>query len=315
MSAAGPPQGANHAPCGGRAAAKPQAWGGPASVDAAGGDLVVQAPHVLREDLEILRLMTGSRGVEPLSRAQCDAYRLHAPDALAGVGEACAAAGYDYAVVPNVRALSRLRLVALDMDSTLITIECIDEIAALQGIGDDVAQITAAAMRGEIDFRESLLRRVRLLAGLPASALARVYDERLRLSPGAERLFDALRAIGAKTLLVSGGFTFFTERLRARLDIDYTLSNVLDVADGRLTGRLCGDIVDAGAKAARFAALARELRGDAGLTVAIGDGANDLPMLAQADVSVAYRAKPIVRAHATHAIDHCGLDAALNLFS
>jgi phosphoserine phosphatase len=296
-----------------RAAGEDRAATTPRAV--ADADLVIQGPHVLREDLEVLLLLTKAQGIEPSERAGCAAYRLHAPTECDGVAEACEAAGYDYAVVPQARALDRVRLVAMDMDSTLITIECVDEIAALQGIGAEVAAITAAAMRGEIDFRESLTRRVALLAGLPETALERVYEERLRLSPGAERLIDALRAIGAKTLLVSGGFRFFTERLRARLAIDYTLSNVLDVADGRLTGRLRGDIVDAGAKAARFAELARELRGDAGLTVAIGDGANDLPMLAQADVSVAYRAKPIVRAQATHAIDHCGLDAVLNLFS
>jgi len=280
----------------------------------AGFDLVVQAPLVLREDLEILRLMTGARGVEPIARAACDAYRLHEPDDTAGVAEACVGAGYDFAFVPHARAFERVRLVAMDMDSTLITIECIDEIAALRGIGDDVAAITAAAMRGEIDFRESLARRVALLEGLPVAALARVYDERLRLSPGAERLFETLRSIGAKTLLASGGFTFFTERLMTRLDIDFTLSNVLDVEDGRLTGRIRGDIVDAESKAACFRQLARQHAGD-GVSVAIGDGANDLPMLAAADVSVAYRAKPRVREQAMHAIDHCGLDAVLNLFS
>ncbi|MGE5171460.1 MAG: phosphoserine phosphatase SerB [Rudaea sp.] len=281
----------------------------------ADADLVIQGPQVLREDLEILLLLTKAQGVEPIERAGCEAYRLRAPVECEGVAQACQAAGYDFALVPRPRALARVRLVAMDMDSTLITIECVDEIAALAGIGTEVAAITASAMRGEIDFRESLARRVALLGGFPETALERVYDERLRLSPGAERLFDALRAIGAKTLLVSGGFTFFTERLRARLGIDYTLSNVLDVADGRLTGRLRGDVVDAAAKAARFAELARELRGPDGLAIAIGDGANDVPMLAQADVSVAYRAKPVVRAQATHAIDHCGLDAVLNLFS
>jgi phosphoserine phosphatase len=280
-----------------------------------GADLVVQGPHVLREDLEILQLMTGAIGIEPILHAQCDAYRLHEPDAIAGVEEACGAAGYDWAIVPKERSLARVRLVAMDMDSTLITIECIDEIAALRGIGDDVAAITAAAMRGEIDFRASLERRVGLLAGLPVADLARVYDERLQLSSGAQRLLDTCRRIGVKTLLVSGGFTFFTERLQSRLALDHSLANVLEIVDGRLTGRMLGDIVDANAKAARFAELADRYRGDDGIAVAIGDGANDLPMLARADVSVAYRAKPRVRAQAMHAIDHCGLDAVLNLFS
>jgi len=259
--------------------------------------------------------MTGAAGIEPLSRAQCDAYRLHEPADHAGVAEACAAAGYDWGLVPRARTLERVRLVAMDMDSTLITIECVDEIAALRGIGEQVATITAAAMRGEIDFRESLARRVALLSGMPATDLARVYDERLRLSPGATRMLDAFRAAGARTLLVSGGFTFFTDRLQARLALDYTLSNVLEITDGRLTGRITGDVVDGEAKAARFAELASRYRGADGIAVAIGDGANDLPMLAAADVSIAWRAKPRVRAAAMHAIDHCGLDGVLNLFA
>jgi phosphoserine phosphatase len=278
-------------------------------------DLVVQGPHVLREELDIISLLTGAVGVEPLTCAQCDAYRLHEPADLAGLAEACAAAGYDWALVPRDRLLSRVRLVAFDMDSTLITIECIDEIARLRGIGEQVSAITAAAMRGEIDFRASLERRVALLGGLPVSELQRVYDDRLQLTPGAEHLLAACRQLGAKTLLVSGGFTFFTDRLRSRLALDHTLSNALEIEDGCLTGRLTGSIVDAAAKAARFAELAARYRGDDGLAVAIGDGANDVPMLDLADVSVAYRAKPRVRAAAMHAIDHCGLDAVLNLFA
>ena len=307
---AGPPQGASSAPNGDSAAATAASVGGTPMTD-----LVIQAPQVLREDLEVLQLMTGAAGVEPLARAACDAYRLHEPRHGAGVAEACAAAGYDFAWVPRDRSLDRVRLLAIDMDSTLITIECIDEIAALRDIGGEVSAITAAAMRGEIDFRESLVRRVALLAGMPVETLARVYDERLRLSPGATRLLETIRAIGAKTLLVSGGFTFFTKRLQSRLAIDDTLSNVLEVAAGHLTGRIVGDIVDAAAKRARFAGLAQQYRGDDGLTVAIGDGANDLPMLGHADVAIAYRAKPIVRARATHAVDFCGLDAVLNVFT
>ncbi|HEY5861472.1 MAG TPA: phosphoserine phosphatase SerB [Casimicrobiaceae bacterium] len=286
--------------------------------DAAPGaplDLVVQAPVVLREDLDILALLTDTDAIEPVTRAGNEGYALRDVMAHAGVAEACLGAGYDCALLPRARSLDRVRLVAMDMDSTLITIECIDEIADLQGIKPQVAAITARAMRGEIDFRASLTERVALLAGLPVGALERVYDERLRLSPGAERMIADVKAIGARLLLVSGGFTFFTDRLKERLGLDYTLSNTLEIVGGKLTGRVTGEIVDASAKAAMLRRCAMELRGADGLVVAIGDGANDLPMLAQADVSIAYHAKPAVRAQATHAIDHCGLDAVLNLFN
>jgi phosphoserine phosphatase len=231
---------------------------------------------------------------------------------------AAAEAGCDAAFVPRNRRLEEVRLVALDMDSTLITIECIDEIADMQGIKSEVAAITASAMRGDIDFAESLRRRVTLLAGLPVTALERVYDERVQLSPGAARMLAGFAAVGAKTALLSGGFTFFTDRLKASLDLDYTISNTFDIAAGKLTGRITGTLVDAEVKAATLRRLKSELgkepSGKSGLVVAIGDGANDLPMFTEADISVAYRAKPIVRANATHAIDHCGLDGVLNLF-
>ena len=211
--------------------------------------------------------------------------------------------------------LADFALVAFDMDSTLIAIECVDEIADVAGKKTEVSAITEAAMRGEIaDYKESLRRRVALLAGVPASALQRVYDERLKLSPGAERLLAGMRAIGAQSLLVSGGFTFFTERLKARLGIDHTCANTLEIAAGRLTGRLIGPMVDAEAKAECLGRLRASLATEGGLAVAIGDGANDLPMLKAADISVAYHAKPVVRAGATYAIDYCGLDAILNLF-
>jgi phosphoserine phosphatase len=277
-------------------------------------DLVVQAPVVAPEDVDTLLLLTGARGTEVPLRAGNDAVRLVDVESTEGVEPAAAAAAYDVALVPQGRVLERVRLVAFDMDSTLIAIECIDEIADLHGIKPQVAAITASAMRGEIDFPESLRRRVALLAGLPVTALERVYEERLRLSPGAERMLEGFAAVGAQFLLVSGGFTFFTDRLRDRLALHFTASNRLEVKDGALTGRIEGAIVDADAKALALRERAAALRGADGLVVAIGDGANDLPMLRAADVSVAYRAKPIVRAATAHAIDHCGLDAALNLF-
>jgi phosphoserine phosphatase len=200
------------------------------------------------------------------------------------------------------------------MDSTLVTIESIDEMGDMLGIKDRVAAITAAAMRGEIDYPESLRRRVALLAGLEEQALEHICEERMHLSPGAEELVLRCRNHGIRTLLVSGGFNFFTAWLQQRLGIDDTLSNTLEIRDGRLTGRVLGGIVDGHAKAQKLRDEIALLGIDAARALAIGDGANDIPMMAIAGVSVAYRAKPAVREHATHALDYAQLDGVLNLF-
>ena len=209
-------------------------------------------------------------------------------------------------------------LVAFDMDSTLISIECIDEIAAAAGRKAEVAAITEAAMRGEItDYRDSLMRRLALLRGVPESALAAVYDDRLRLNPGVEAFVAACRGAGLKTLLVSGGFTFFSERVRTRLQLDFARANSLEIIDGRLTGRLVprpwGDVVD-GAEKRRTLLEVAELMGIATeRVIAVGDGANDLPMMAAAGLSIAYHPKPAVREQAMLTIASGGMDRALDL--
>ncbi len=276
--------------------------------------LVVQAPAIAPATLAALARQADTRAVIPCGSGKPAAYRMAVASTEAGLLDAARAASCDAGFVSATQRLDRVRVVAMDMDSTLITIECIDEIADLHGIKPEVAIITASAMRGEIEFAESLRRRVQLLAGLPVAALERVYDERLRITPGAEAMLAGFRAVGAKTLLVSGGFTFFTERLKARLGLDHAVANTLQVEHGLLTGRIEGAIVDAQAKADTIAAWKARHAGADGLTVTLGDGANDLPMFRQADISIAYRAKPVVRAAATYAIDHCGLDAALNFF-
>jgi phosphoserine phosphatase len=220
-------------------------------------------------------------------------------------------------IAPPLR-LADYRLVAFDMDSTLISIECVDELADVVGRKAEVAAITEAAMRGEIaDYKESLRRRVALLAGVPASDLQRVYDERLRFNPGAERLVAACKAAGLTTLLVSGGFTFFTDRVRDRLGFDFTRSNVLEMESGALTGRMVdqpwGDICDGAEKRRMLLETCAAVGVAPAQAIAVGDGANDLPMMDAAGLSVAYHAKPRVRDAAMVAIDEGGLDRLLEV--
>lgn len=275
-------------------------------------NLIIQGQDIPTPHLKTLAKLTGAAAIEAISST---AFRLveanNSPRAEAAAF--CDAHALDCGWVPAERRISDFGLLVMDMDSTLITIECIDEIADMQGLKPQVAAITEAAMRGEIDFAESLRQRVALLAGLDQSALQRVYDERLQLSPGAEGLLAAAQAAGIKTLLVSGGFTFFTERLKPRLGLDFTAANTLDVADGKLTGRVLGDIVDAAAKASWLNRVRAELNLAPTRVIAMGDGANDLKMMAEAGVSIAYRAKPVVRAQASYALSQVGLDGVIPL--
>lgn len=204
------------------------------------------------------------------------------------------------------------RLVVFDMDSTLIKQEVIDELAVEAGVGDEVKQVTAAAMRGEIDFDESLRRRVALLEGLPVSALDRV-GERLELNNGAERLMQKLNQIGLRTAILSGGFTWFGDRLRQRLKMDHMHANSLEIIDGKLTGRVTGTIVNGEEKARLLEAIAQEEGLCLDHVIAVGDGANDLPMLAKAGLGIAFHAKPVVRESASHSLSQLGLDAILYL--
>ena len=274
-------------------------------------DLVIQGRHIDDTRIESLARLCGAAQRRRLGPG---AARLTGADRSADIAAACADLKLDYAFVPAQARLADFGLVAIDMDSTLISIECIDELADMAGIKSQVAEITRSAMRGEMDFTASLARRVALLAGLDASALQHVYEGRLRLAPGAERMIDGLKALGIRTSLVSGGFTFFTDRLRARLGLDYAFSNQPEIEDGRLTGRIIGPVLDASGKAEKLRAVRDKLGLGSEQVIAIGDGANDLAMMAEAGVSIAYRAKPVVQEKATYSFNHVGLDGLLNLF-
>lgn len=278
-------------------------------------NLVLQGNALPTFLLERLVAATGANDVQPqppqLTRL-LGANRNPAFDELIPLIEA---ENLDWAFMHPERKLSDFGLIVFDMDSTLITIECIDELADFAGKKAEVSAVTEAAMRGEIDYRESLRQRLAHLAGLDARILARVYGERLLLSPGARELLEAVQNAGLRTAILSGGFTYFTERLRIELGFDFATSNELEISGGKLTGRVVGDIVDASAKAHHLGRLRDELGLKKEQVVAVGDGANDLLMMGEAGLSVAFHAKPATRARADVAITFGGLDALLNLFS
>jgi len=278
--------------------------------------LVIQSPALGADHVEQAAAMAQANGVQRMSAT---AARLRAVNDDADTRQALRQWGeqeeVDIAFVPAGRALADCKILAMDMDSTLINIECIDELADLAGVKHRVSEITEAAMRGEIkDFSESLRRRVALLTGASAEGLDTVYAQRLRLNPGAEELISTAQAAGIRVLLVSGGFTFFTSRLQARLKLDAAYANELEVIDGKYTGHVQGRILDAQAKLDYLNAFAAEHGASPEQIIAIGDGANDLKMLGAAGYAVAYRAKPIVREQTPYAINVCGLDAVLNWF-
>jgi phosphoserine phosphatase len=281
-------------------------------------NLIIQAHDIETQDLKTLHGISRANAIEKIDGVfSHQAFRLTEVDAASmdNVKSYCEKAELDFAFVDANQKFSAFKLIASDMDSTLITIECIDEIADYAGKKAEVAAVTEAAMRGEIDWPTSLRQRVLALAGLPEATLERVYDERLRLSPGAENLIQAAKKNNIKLLLVSGGFTFFTEKLKSRLGFDFAFSNTLEIVNGKLTGRVLGALCDADAKAEHVRKVAASLNLKKPQIIAMGDGANDLKMMAEAGVSVAYRAKPVVRAEATVAFNHVGLDGVLGLFT
>jgi phosphoserine phosphatase len=278
--------------------------------------LILQGPQAGQEALAQIAALAGARSTTPIHAhaLRCDGFDF-TPALKAAVDAAADRAGIDATFIDAGRTLADFKLVAMDMDSTLITIECIDEIADMQGLKPQVSAITEAAMRGELDFSESLKRRVALLEGLPVQALGRVYEERLRISPGGEAMLQAVQAAGLKTLLVSGGFTFFTERLQARFGLDYVHANLLEEQDGKLTGRVAGGIVDAEEKMRTVQRVCAGLGISPSQAIVMGDGANDLKMMGVAGLSLAFRAKPVVRAQADVALNFSGLDGLLAILA
>jgi phosphoserine phosphatase len=279
-------------------------------------NLVLQGPQA---DIATLRQLAQAAQPARITELNDHAIRcedvVHSDDVRQALQDAAFAQQVDATFIEAGRTLADFSLLAMDMDSTLITIECIDEIADMQGLKPQVAAITEAAMRGELDFAESLTRRVALLKGLPEEALQRVYDERLRISMGGAALLEVVKDAGLKTLLVSGGFTFFTERLKARLGLDYVHANVLEIDNGRLTGRVKGGIVDAEEKMRTVQRTCTDMGIDTRRAIVMGDGANDLRMMGIAGLSVAFRAKPVVRAQADVALNFCGLDGLATILA
>ncbi len=275
-------------------------------------NLIIQGIEIANSDLRELAKLAGANHIE---RITGQAFRLENATRREHVAEYCADAELDFAFVEQTAQLSDFGLVAMDMDSTLLAIESIDEIADMHGMKPQVSEITQRTMRGEIVFAESLRQRTALLQGLDQDALQQVYDERVRLSPGAEVMLQRMKSAGLRTMVISGGFTFFTDRIKTKLNLDYAAANKLEIADGKLTGKVMGEIIGASGKAEVLKSVREKLGLRREQVIAIGDGANDLKMMEEAGVSIAYHAKPIVQEKATYAINHVGLDGVANLFA
>lgn len=274
-------------------------------------NLIIQGFEINNSDLRELAKLSHASGIE---RITGQAFRLTNAEYSDEIANYCAEIELDYAFVNCQLKFSDFKLIAMDMDSTLLAIESIDEIADMHDIKPQVAAITQQTMRGEISFEESLNQRTLLLQGLHEDALQKVYDERVRLSMGAEKMLQQAKRAGIKTMVISGGFTFFTERIKTRLELDYAAANVLQIEDNRLTGKVLGKIIGREGKAEVLNRVRDELGIKPEHIIAIGDGANDLDMMTAAGTSIAYHAKPIVRAHATYSINYVGLDGVSNLF-
>ena len=274
-------------------------------------NLIIQGFEINNSDLRELAKLSHASGIE---RITGQAFRLTNAEYSDEIANYCAEIELDYAFVNCQLKFSDFKLIAMDMDSTLLAIESIDEIADMHDIKPQVAAITQQTMRGEISFEESLNQRTLLLQGLHEDALQKVYDERVRLSMGAEKMLQQAKRAGIKTMVISGGFTFFTERIKTRLELDYAAANVLQIEDNRLTGKVLGNIIGREGKAEVLNRVRDELGIKPEHIIAIGDGANDLDMMTAAGTSIAYHAKPIVRAHATYSINYVGLDGVSNLF-
>jgi len=275
-------------------------------------NLIIQGLEIANSDLRALAKLSQANGIE---RITGQAFRLTNAELTNDIAAYCDEVALDFAYVDPASKLSDFKLIAMDMDSTLLAIESIDEIADMHHIKAEVATITQQAMRGEISFEESLTRRTALLQDLHVDALQQVYDERVKLNPGAEKMLSKAQKSGLKTMVISGGFTFFTERIKAKLKFDYAAANVLEIKNDRLTGKVVGEIIGRQGKAQILNQIREELGIQREHIIAIGDGANDLDMLAGAGISIAYHAKAIVKEHATFSINHVGLDGVINLFN
>lgn len=274
-------------------------------------NLIIQGLEVENSDLRAVAKLVQASHIE---RITGQAFRLANANPHPDIPEYCSEVKLDFAFVPSGTKLTNFGLIAMDMDSTLIAIESIDEMAGMNNVKPQVAEITQSTMRGEIDFAESLIRRTALLEGLPQEALQKVYDEKVKSNPGANKLLQRMQAVGIKTMVISGGFTFFTDRVKTELGLDYAFANTLEIKDKKLTGQVLGNIIGAEGKAEVLKRIRDELGLNKEQVIAVGDGANDIKMLESAGIGIAYHAKPVLREKATYSINFVGLDGIVNLF-